>query len=307
MNLREWALIAFTILAQMAVGSFLILGVVHYFAQRREGIQQADRLSDRALVAIGPVLVIGLIVSFLHLGNPINAFRAISNVGASWLSREILFGVLFAAAGAIFAFMQWRKISSPATRSAIAWLAALLGVVMVYSMSNVYQIESMPSWNTPLTTVAFFTTTLLLGALAMGTAFVANYFYLLQRDPECAEIQCRLVHAAMRGIAVGSLVLLGIEVVVVPFQLAALSSGADAALATAQLYDQYGIVLVLRIALAFIGAGILAMFLYRYATIEGREKMRVVSNLTYAAFAFVLVAEVIGRFLFYATHVRIGI
>jgi len=30
-------------------------------------------------------------------------------------------------------------------------------------------------------------------------------------------------------------------------------------------------------------------------------------NLAYAAFALVLVAEVLGRFLFYATHVRIGI
>jgi DMSO reductase anchor subunit len=31
------------------------------------------------------------------------------------------------------------------------------------------------------------------------------------------------------------------------------------------------------------------------------------ANLVYAAFAVVLVAEVLGRFLFYATHVKIGL
>ena len=44
MNMREWALIAFTILAQMSVGSFIILGVVHFFAARKSGDVEADRL-----------------------------------------------------------------------------------------------------------------------------------------------------------------------------------------------------------------------------------------------------------------------
>jgi len=39
MNVREWALIAFTILAQMSVGSFLVLGVVHFFAARKDGMR----------------------------------------------------------------------------------------------------------------------------------------------------------------------------------------------------------------------------------------------------------------------------
>ena len=56
MEVREWALITFSILAQMSVGSFIVLGAVHYFAQRKSGEKQADELSDRALLAIGPVL-----------------------------------------------------------------------------------------------------------------------------------------------------------------------------------------------------------------------------------------------------------
>lgn len=87
MDMREWALVAFTILAQMAVGSFLVLGVVHFLAQRKAGEAEADRLSDRALLAIGPVLVLGMIASLLHLGTPLSAYRAVTNVGTSWLSR----------------------------------------------------------------------------------------------------------------------------------------------------------------------------------------------------------------------------
>ena len=58
MGIREWALIVFTILTQMAVGSFVVLGIVHYFAARRLGLAEADRVSDRALLTIGPVIVL---------------------------------------------------------------------------------------------------------------------------------------------------------------------------------------------------------------------------------------------------------
>ena len=102
METREWALVFFTIAAQMSVGAFVVLGIVNFFAARKEGVEEADRLSDRALVAIGPVLVLGLAASLLHLGSPMKAYRAISNLGESWLSWEIFLGVLFAAGGAVF-------------------------------------------------------------------------------------------------------------------------------------------------------------------------------------------------------------
>ena len=89
MNTHDWALVAFTIMAQMSVGSFVVLGIVHFFAARRAGPAEADRLSDRALLIIGPVMVLGMLASFFHLGNPINAYNAIGNIGSSWLSREI--------------------------------------------------------------------------------------------------------------------------------------------------------------------------------------------------------------------------
>lgn len=306
MNVREWALIAFSIFAQMSVGSFLVLGVVHFFATRKTDEEQADRLSDRALLAIGPVLVLGLIASLAHLGNPINAYRAVANLGSSWLSREIFFGVLFAVLGGAFALMQWRKLGSTTVRHAVAWVATLVGLLLVYSMAQIYMLPTQPAWNSLATPVTFFTTTLLLGALATGAAFVANYAYVQRQEPECADVQCELLRGSLRWIAVASILLLGLEFLVAPLYVASLSAqGGAAAVSAGLMVNSYGAVFALRLALVFLGAGVLAMFVYQNALSPGQE--RVVGYLTYAAFGLVLVSEVLGRFLFYAIQVGVGI
>lgn len=306
MDIQELALIAFTILAQMSVGSFLVLGLVHTFVARKAGMEEADRISDRALLAIGPVLILAMLASLFHLGNPLNAPRAVFNLDSSWLSREILSSVLFVFFGGVFALMQWRKIASFAVRNVIAWVAALLGLVLVYSMSGVYMLETQPAWNTLATPVSFFATTLLLGLLAVGAVLVANYAYIQRRDPSCAEVQCSLLRETVRWIAVSAVVLLGVELVVLPLYLAVLSSGNVATQESARLMvEDYGILLGLRIILVFLGAGIVGFFLYQNANSPGRE--RVMGNLVYTAFALVLVSELLGRFLFYASQVSIGI
>lgn len=306
MNVHDWALIAFTTLVQMSVGSMWVLGVAHFFANRKYGMEEADRLSDRALVALVPVIALGFLASLFHLGNPFNAYRAVSNLGTSWLSREIFFGVVFAVLATVFAFMQWRKIGSFTIRTVIAWLAGLTGLVLVLSMAMVYMTPSQPAWNSWATPITFFTTTFLLGALAMGVAFVANYAYVKSKNPGCADAQCTLMRDALRWIAIVAVALLGVELVVLPIYLVSLAAGSSSAVLSAQLMvGPFVWALVLRIALAFIGAGVIAVFLYQNALSPGQEKM--LGNLAYMAFALVLVAEVLGRFMFYTTHVRIGV
>jgi anaerobic dimethyl sulfoxide reductase subunit C (anchor subunit) len=306
MDIREWALITFTILAQLSVGAFLVLGVVHFFAARLAGEAEADRLSDRALLAIGPVIVLSLVVSLFHLGNPLNAFHAVSNLSTSWLSREILASLLFTLVGGLFAVMQWRKLATFAVRNVIAWIAVLIGLGLVFIMSQVYALPVQPAWNTLATPVSFFATTLLLGALAMGAAFVANYAYMQRANPGCADAQCKLLRGALRWIAVTAIVMLGVELITAPLQLAYLAAGAPAAAASAALLSgQYGLLFGLRLALVFVGAGVLGVFLYQNAMSPGRERM--LGYLAYLTFALVLIGEVLGRFLFYASHVKIGL
>jgi anaerobic dimethyl sulfoxide reductase subunit C len=306
MNVHDWALIAFTILVQMSVGSIWVLLLAYLFASRKHGVEAADRLSDRALLALVPVIALGFLASLFHLGNPFSAYRAVTNLGSSWLSREILFGVIFAVLATVYAFMQWRKIGSAGLRNVIAWLAAIDGLVLVYCMSRVYMLESQPAWNSWATPVSFYTTTFLLGALAMGAAFVANYSYIQRKQPGCADEQCTLLRETLRWLALAAVILLGVELVVLPIYLVALASGSATGLASVKLIaGSYGLILMLRVVLAFLGAGVFALFLYQNAMSVGKEKM--VGSMAYIAFIFVLSAEVLGRVLFYVSHVRIGV
>lgn len=306
MNVSELALVIFTIAAQMSVGAFLVLGGVHFFASRYAGAEITDKLSDLALFAIGPVMVIGLIVSVLHLGNPLNAPRALTNLRTSWLSREILFGILFAGTGFLFAFMQWRKIGSRGVRNAVALAAAAFGVGLVYSMVMVYySLVAVPAWHNWATPVSFFATTLLLGSVAISAAGVAGYAYLRARnEPESAKLR-EILEITLRWMALLAVAMLGIHFIVQPFRMAQLAVGGPAAQKSAQiLMEQYGLLYLVRLILLFLGAGVFSIFIFRLA--RDAQKFAVVSALAYTAFALVLVGELIGRYLFYASFVRIG-
>ncbi|MEO0565551.1 MAG: DmsC/YnfH family molybdoenzyme membrane anchor subunit, partial [Chloroflexota bacterium] len=273
MNTSDWSLVIFTLLAQMSVGAFFLLGVVHFFAARSAGVEEADKMSDRALLPIGAVLIAGFVASLLHLGNPLNAPRAITHISSSWLSREILFGVLFAAAGFVFAVLQWRKILSATVRNLIAVVAGLLGLGLVYTMAMVYySLPSVPGWNTLATPLWFFATTFLLGALSIGVAFVANYAYLKRKgDPEL-ETQVQLLLGSLRWLSLVAIVMAGVHFVTTPLFTASLAVvDTPAARETASmLLGEFGLLFGLRMALVFIGAGVLGLFLYQNAVREDR-------------------------------------
>lgn len=306
MNTNEWALVVFTILAQMSVGSFLVLGVVHFRARRVQGEVAADRLSNYSLLAIGPVLVLAIFASLGHLGNMLRAPRAILNLGSSWLSREIIFVVAFAVLGFAFALLQWRRIGSYRMRSALGIITALVGVGLVYAMARVYMIPNQPAWDMWTTPVSFYTTTLLLGLFAVGTAFVVTSNTLQRKSEDGTPKMHGLLRSSLRGIAVTAVALLGVQVVTSSVHLATLGGGDETLQATAALtVGQYGALLVTRIALSFAGAGILSLFIFQMASRRGTEKF--LGGLVLVAFAMVLVSEVLGRYLFYATQVNMGL
>lgn len=306
MTVREWALVTFTILAQMSVGAFVVLGFVHNYVRRKAGMEEANRMSDRALVAIILTLGLGLLASLLHLGNPLRAPTAVTNLATSWLSREILSGVVFAVLGAAFAIMQWFKVGTFAVRNLIAWLAAIAGLVLVYCMSRVYMMPEQPAWNTIVTPLSFYIATLVLGVLALGAAFVANYAYLRSKNPEGAEVHLGLLRKVLQGFAIVAIVLVGLQLVMLPLYMGYLATGPAAAVASAKMMvGPFGLVYFLRLALAVIGAGVFGVFLYVTAGQPGKEKL--MGTLAYGAFVLVLAAEVLGRVVFYATQKGVGL
>lgn len=174
MNTHELPMILFTVLSQMSVGAFVALGVVQILAVGRYPRSVIDRLADPALLAIGPTLVLGLIASMFHMNDIANTFNVFRNIGTSWLSREIVFGVAFAVLGVLFFIMQWRKIASPGIRQALAALTALVGLGLVWCQSMIYySLVTVPAWHHWATPLRFFATTILLGSLAIGVAMAA--------------------------------------------------------------------------------------------------------------------------------------
>src|SRR5664279_5450432 len=224
----ELPLVVFTIIAQMSVGSFVVLGLIHLFGARF-GRDLVDRVSDPALYAIGPILVLGLFLSMMHLGTPIRAVNALGHLGTSWLSREILFGLLFAAIGGAFALSQWFKWLTPVLRQALAGLAALVGLALVWSMTMVYRLPTVPAWDSWATPVRFFATTFLLGSLAVGAALVIADGVRRRRGVAADAGTKVVIVTSLRGIAVGAIAMLGIEFVVLPLYLGRLATDGSAA------------------------------------------------------------------------------
>lgn len=302
MDTREWALLIFTILGQTAAGTFLVLLIVRTFIKSKAGVEQADKLTTFPLYIVVPVMALALLSSLFHLGSPLNIIKAVPNLTSSWLSREVVISVIFTVLAVLYTFMYWRKIGSEQAKTILGWITALVGIFQVYGMAMVYMIRTQPAWNTLATPVSFFTTALLLGVLTVAAGLIVSYSRLSKAPAK----QTELLRGVLQGLALASIILLGIEFLVLPLYMAYLSSLGSAAVQTLNLMTgSFGSTLALRLILVFIGAGLLAAYLYRNASIPGKEST--LSTLIYSALALVLVSEVMGRFIFYATHVNIGL
>lgn len=302
MNIREWALLIFSILGQLAAGMLLVLLIVRAGVVRKVGVEKAAQLTNPPLYTVLLIMILALLASLFHLGKLAHVIGAVPNLGTSWLSREVVAAVAFVVVLAVYALLLWRKIGSESLQSIIGWITALIGLFLVYCTGVVYLLPAQPAWNTLATPVTFFVTALLLGVLGAATALMLSYAKLQKKDAALQEF----VKNTLQWIAVAAIILLGIEFLVLPIYLAYLSTQGTAALQTLNLLvGSYGATLALRLLLVFAGAGVLAAYLYLNASIAGQEKS--LATLAYSAFALVLISEILGRFLFYATHFRIGV
>jgi len=157
---KERSLVLFTLLAQLAVGLFVLTGLFH-------GLPSTG-VPHPGFVLVPPLALLAMLTSFLHLGTPINAWRAISNLRTSWLSREILFMGLFSGLSSLLTLFLWLGWGSEALQRALGWLTVLAGLALVYCMARIYMLRSLPPWHTWLTLASFYASAFLLGGLALA-------------------------------------------------------------------------------------------------------------------------------------------
>jgi DMSO reductase anchor subunit len=167
--LKEWPLVAFTILGQTAVGLFWFFHVPFLARGRVPG--PGWRLSW--LIILG--LVVGLmglatLASFFHLHHPLRARRALGNLGASWLSREILSELVFSGLVAFAAGLAAVGNPGPDLRWGLLAAAGLAGGLFLLSMTKLYMLPTVPVWSGAYTPLMFLATTLVVGAVATELA-----------------------------------------------------------------------------------------------------------------------------------------
>ena len=336
----EWSLVFFTTIAQWATG-IMIAVLPFVFAKNsngyirdRNGYSQNDadytharngcaqeydifaRLNRTALFFAAGLMVVALALSFLHLNNPLHSVYALSNLESSWLSREILFVSLFLFALVLVIFILYFKKPDVKYYRAFILGTTIIGVIMVYTMSRLYMIPTVPPWNSLSTLVEFYSTALLMGSAFVlglslhrfreGTNHTGTNRLKTNRQGTNHEVRNHEETKANSQINPGSkarvlvvMAFLGVAFILVnglfinpgvPEAHVAFDPGSVHHSFT---WARWGTILL----------GVISVF---YLTWK-KDRLKPMSLVFYLPFAFFLLSELIARAVFYASYYRIGV
>jgi anaerobic dimethyl sulfoxide reductase subunit C (anchor subunit) len=260
--MQDWALVIFTLCISAATGA-----CIFYAVERQKA---PDHKLERGLFYLLIMVVIGLLGSLLHLGRPFAAPYSILNIGSSWLSREILFAGGFFALMVISWFLERRGKAS----AGMIWVTGLVGILAVFSMTQIYMSSLIPAWQSWYTLVEFFVATAILGSVvAMLT---------LGDDSDKQQF---------KWIMLGAILL---QLALLPNYLGGLGAGVAAGQQSVSLLSgTYGILSLFRWLLILVG---MSWFLL----VPPKKDQ------PYPALALIA-GVVLGRYLFYVTGVVISI
>jgi DMSO reductase anchor subunit len=127
--------------------------------------QTPDNTSIISVAATWGLSAAGLMLSSTHLKNPKNAWRAFSQPGSSWLSREAWLAVITMACAPIVA----TALILQAAPAALVALPILLALATIAATAMIYtQLKTVPRWHSPWTPTLFVALALAGGALLTG-------------------------------------------------------------------------------------------------------------------------------------------
>ena len=274
---HEWPLVIFTVFGQCVVGAMVVMG----FALIRENETQTRNRILRMMFFIWLVMGVGFIASVLHLGSPLRAFNSLNRIGDSALSNEIASGSLFFAVGGLGWLLAVLNKLPAALRTLWPIVTMVLGIVFVWAMTRVYQIDTVPTWHNGYTTLSFFLTVVLGG-------------------PLFAALLLQLAKVTVNGRAAGlSALALLATVAVIVLQSNELATVHSSIQQASGLLPDYGSLQVWRIILLAAGLG---CWLYPLLRRQSPKAGGLAAGLV-----LVLAGELMGRAMFYGLHMTTGV
>ncbi|PMH01864.1 dimethyl sulfoxide reductase anchor subunit family protein [Vibrio lentus] len=281
MIFHEWSLIFFTVLAQTAVGGYLLIGARALVLGHDE-----EKLNNYKvpMFILWALMGLGFMFSTTHLGSPLRAFNAFNQLGSAWLSNEVFFGAAFFAVGGLQWLLSVLKKGGVAIQKALMVGAMVLGVIFMYAMINVYMINTVPTWDNIYTPLSFIMT------MVVGGLLLSQFVIVFANDSRFT-VDRNITMLAVIAVAISLLVTVG--------KLNLIGDIQTSAAKASELVDGLGSYVILQVAL------LMASLLIWILPMLNRAKVNPV-NLGLALVLF-LASELIGRGLFYSLHMTSGL
>ncbi len=306
MNLREWALPVYTILMQLAVGALFVLWVIRFLVSSKFSYQEVHHVIRNQMMVIAFTAAVAMAGAHFHLSKPFHSFLAVLNFKSSWLSREIVFSLIFILLTIGLLYLTYFQPHRHRLITGLGWLTILTGCALIYCMARIYLIPTQMAWNSTWVIVSFYITALTLGGMAVACLMVLDLKFAEIHKADDIELRAQVIKFCFLGLTILTNILVVLSFVIIYIQIHLLSLGdAIARTSLSLLVELYLPLFVMRLVFllsASIALGFAVYRMYKLKTTPQNMMMPV-----YLSCLMILVGEIVGRFLFYATHIRVGL
>lgn len=306
MNIREWTLPVYTILVQLAVGALLSLWIVRSFIRGRIGNEVLGRISKYPVLVVWFTILTAMIGAHFHLSRPLFSILSVLNFRTAWLSREITFNILFFYACTILCTIIWFQSGHERFKTIFGWITVSLGVTFVYCMARIYLLRTQPAWNTPLTIISFFLTTILLGVTSLALMMVLDIKFSEVRSQANLSIRQESLNGLLVWFTRVAIISGSLVIAITFVAITMLKGGGEEALTSLQLLlGLYKPMLLIRLAATVSGIALLVLTIILMLR-QGKTANQILLPL-FVSCVLVIYGEILGRILFYAISVRVGL
>ncbi|PNH95846.1 dimethyl sulfoxide reductase anchor subunit family protein [Vibrio diazotrophicus] len=281
MIFHEYSLIFFTVLAQTAVGAYLLVSTRALVKGH-----DVDQINSYKVPMFGlwAIMGLGFLFSLTHLGSPLRAFNSFNQLGSAWLSNEVFFGAAFFAVGGTQWLLSVLNKGSAGVQKALMVAAMALGCVFMYSMINVYMIDTVPTWFNVYTPLSFVMTMVVGGLLLFQ-------FVIVAANDSHFTVDHNIIMLAFVAVAISLVVTIGKANLIGDIQSSVVKAS--------ELVDGLGCYLGVQVVLLVVGLLIWVLPMINKSHVNP-------FNLA-IALVLILASELVGRGLFYSLQMTSGL